>query len=235
MTDYFLPDDYVCNPPLKEHDGPYWTPRRIKSSSYFQYHVYQWARRLADEHRLHRIADIGCGPGTKLMNMFGTEFDVHGFDQPEAIEICRSRYDRGEFEVLDLDDVMACEEKVDIFDLVICADVIEHLEYPERLLEHIRRMSGRHTQILLSTPDRIRLNGTDVRSPNNKAHVREWTRDELQLFLQARGFSVVEAKFFPLMKRTLSVHACLEWWDVLLGKSSKSPCMMILCHADAVT
>lgn len=229
MTDYFLPPDYVCNPPLREQDGPYWTPQRIKSSRYFQYHVYQWARRLADQKPLRRVADIGCGPGTKLMEMFGEQFDIHGFDQPEAIEICRTRYERGTFEVIDLD--RECPEKNEegVFDLVICADVIEHLEYPERLLRHIQRMSDRHTQIILSTPDRVRLNGAEARSPTNKAHVREWTYDEFRCFLEHTGFVIESAETLPLMKRVFSIQAIRHGFHSLLNPVGLNANLMVHC------
>ena len=229
MSNYHLPLAYKPNPPFAHDSGPYWTPKRIHSSSHFQYHVYRWARAIADQHGAKRIADIGCGPGTKLVHFFDDNFERFGYDQQEAIDICRSRYQSAHFEVMDLNQKTQGAGFDQKFDIVICADVIEHLEHPEQLLHFIRQVSTPKTKIILSTPDRVRLNGGEVLSPSNAAHVREWRADELTSFLTSNRFMVEQTQFFPLLKSSLSVRGLRQRWHALFSREQRFPNITMLC------
>ena len=68
------------------------------------------------------------------------------------------------------------------YDLVICADVIEHLVDPDELLGFIERCQPK--VIVLSTPDRNKMR-PDTRGgpPSNFCHVREWAWDEFFYYI----------------------------------------------------
>eukprot|EP00929_Paragymnodinium_shiwhaense_P087773 TRINITY_DN47902_c0_g1_i1.p1 TRINITY_DN47902_c0_g1~~TRINITY_DN47902_c0_g1_i1.p1 ORF type:complete len:388 (+),score=59.00 TRINITY_DN47902_c0_g1_i1:88-1164(+) len=71
--------------------------------------------------------------------------------------------------------------------LVIAADVVEHLQKPERLLAFVAQLLASESArvALLSTPDRHA--NYDRRfhrgPPHNRAHVREWTAEEFGMWL----------------------------------------------------
>lgn len=76
------------------------------------------------------------------------------------------------------------------YDMVICADVIEHVEDPVGLLESIK--SARPKIAVISTPERTLIPGADPLGPPRNIHHRlEWTRDEFAQLL-ADHFSVIE-------------------------------------------
>jgi hypothetical protein len=79
-------------------------------------------------------------------------------------------------------------------DLLICADVIEHIKDPDNLLKFITRANVKI--ILLSTPERTAVAGKyDFGPPENPAHYREWNLEEFKNYI-ARDFSIQEQRIF---------------------------------------
>jgi 2-polyprenyl-3-methyl-5-hydroxy-6-metoxy-1,4-benzoquinol methylase len=99
--------------------------------------------------------------------------DITGIDEPQTIAWCKQHHDFGNWYVDNLED-----PKVDLartFDLIILADVIEHLVKPNKILAVIKRFAFRDTLILVSTPERDVVRGKkDMGPPQNPLHAREW-------------------------------------------------------------
>jgi len=145
----------------------------------WQREVYERARDLMAREGLRTVYDVGCGSGFKLVELL-KDFETTGIDLPETIVSVRRRYpDRnwiaGSFEELELPPA----------DLVICADVIEHVANPDRLLRFIAQSTG--NWFVLSTPDRDLVYGWRNRHrfgpPENPAHVREWSMPEFARYV----------------------------------------------------
>lgn len=230
MDTFYLPTNYRSNPIPMRDGAPYWTPRRVRMSYRYQYHVYRLAAQIAKRKGLKRIADVGCGPGTKLFHFFPPPFEIHGFDLQEAIEICRSRPMHGTFDVLDLAELNPGEKSHGIFDLVICADVVEHLENPRVLFAYLKTLGNHDTVYVVSTPDRDRLHGRGALSPTNPEHVREWTASEFSEFVHSMGFSIIEQRFYPLQKRLLNLASIKSVLLELTGSERGCPNQVLLCR-----
>jgi len=146
----------------------------------WQREVYDYALGVALESKAKRICDFGCGSGFKLMSRF-SEFETVGIDMPETVEFLRETYpDRTWLETIEIGPAM-----FDDFDLVIAADVIEHLLEPDQLLDALARSNVRN--IILSTPAReLLITQEGVRPlgpPRNQHHYLEWTSDEFRNFV----------------------------------------------------
>ncbi len=176
----------------------YWTPERIKTSGHYQYEAYVIAGKLIKDHGLKSVVDIGCGVATKLMKVIWPVcHEVTGIDQKEAVDYCLAHYPRGKFLV---DNLEKPTLRPGQFDLVICADVIEHLTNPDNLIAYIKRLSNKNSYVVLSTPERDVLRGqTNTRSPKPE-HVREWNREELKAYLESRGLKVISQSLIPVAK-----------------------------------
>lgn len=205
---YRIKSGYVANTDNltldREPDTSYWTPARIRKSLLYQHHAYSIARQLLRERGLKRVLDVGCGPATKLMRHLAPHAEVtHGIDQPSAVELCRQRYPgRAEFFATDLE-----QPDLDLphaYDLIVCADVIEHLLAPEHLLRFIRDNAAPSACVLFSTPERDVLRGPECQSCPKPEHVREWNRDEFVAFLEGHGLAVERTRLIPHMKFNLS-------------------------------
>lgn len=192
---YHLPSDYEPNrsrgdAPLS---GKYWSKRRLHLSNRYQYGVYRLARKLAENIAARTVLDLGCGPATKLNQFFDERFHLIGVDTDEAVALCRRLHQRGDYVSLDLDDPTVSIERLPARpDLVICADVIEHVERPDVLLRLCRKMAETGAPIVLSTPCRHRLMGPAARRPSNPEHVREWSQEELRRCVEGYGLAVTD-------------------------------------------
>ena len=192
----FLPDGYQQNPPASaDRDGtPYWEGGRAANDTRFQVPVYRLATRRARQRSASVVMDIGCGSGDKLAEFFGSgPGRVIGVDQDSAIELAASRFPAIKWLSGDLDagggdlwDDLSSQHP----DVTICADVIEHLSDPRGLLQRLHALIGEGL-LVLSTPDRSRLDGNPVGPPGNPRHVREWTADELPGLVRSAGFDVI--------------------------------------------
>jgi len=194
QTEFFLPAGYRTNPLASaDRDGtPYWQHGLANNDVRYQVPVYRLAARRARELAPDLVMDIGCGSGDKLAEIFsGQRHRVVGVDQASAIALARERFRGIEWLSGDLDSEQFWAELANSRpDLVICADVIEHLSDPAGLLRRLRDLVG-DGLLILSTPDRARLRREPLGPPANPRHVREWTAEELALFVRTSGFTIV--------------------------------------------
>lgn len=161
--------------------------------------VYAEARAVADQYGIKRIIDVGCGNGAKLIHYFPSEkFKTIGLDFHGSIVLARCKYPYAHWIECDLN---SSDELFNVFNeinpdepiLLILSDVIEHLPDPRLLLAQLRTVLMRHVanRLVLSTPDRALLDYESYGAyPKNRAHVREWTHEELSVFCQAAGFQI---------------------------------------------
>lgn len=73
------------------------------------------------------------------------------------------------------------------FDVVVCSEVIEHVEDYKQLLLEMARVS--RNSIFISTPNRRHENTLNNGKPKNYWHLREWTKDELDIIFKELGFT----------------------------------------------
>lgn len=164
---YFIHDGYHPRLDNAEYDDRNCTDQ-------FQKDVYIFARKLV--HPGAVVHDIGCGSGYKLAVYF-RDCDTTGFDLPFLMPFLRQRWPRNKWEPIDL------SAEPPRADLVICADVIEHIREPNTLMRYMRRSGA--PRLVLSTPERSLLKcGTDDGPPRNPCHVREWDRFEFAAYVK---------------------------------------------------
>jgi SAM-dependent methyltransferase len=150
--------------------------------------VYPDAAALARVLGSRRIIDLGCGDGSKLAALH-PEFEIVGIDIGANLDRSRERQSVGVWLELDLDS----DDRLPLEDvsgsLFICADVLEHLRFPEKTLRRVREALDRGADALvLSTPERDLVEGDrHLGPPKNPAHVREWNSAELRSFLESCG------------------------------------------------
>jgi len=213
----------------QNREEEYWTRKREKSSLVYQFPTYRYAQRLVQERKLKQVLDIGCGPAVKLMKLIAPNCKtVTGIDQEQVIERDKERYQgrNAKFYVDNFDKPRLQLKKN--FDLIICSDVIEHLEDPDKLLSYVKRFANKKTLILFSTPERDLLRGEGNLLSPKEEHLREWTRRELACYLKEQGFVIEEHFILPSMKPTLTYPFVIEYVKRLLDGTLKHD-QVILC------
>jgi glycosyltransferase involved in cell wall biosynthesis len=152
------------------------------------------------------ILDLGCSSGLLSARLRDAGHRVTGVDVVETPGV-RGRMDR--FLVADLDAGIPSEAGSG-YDLVLAADVLEHLREPERLLRDARRALRPGGSMVACVPNighwypRFRtLLGRfdyDQRGPLDRGHLRFFTRRSVKRMFQREGFAVrrVEPVGLPL-------------------------------------
>lgn len=175
--EYFIHEGYVAREEPKQFDDTPFTNE-------WQLEVYKYAREIFDLEELSGVCDVGCGSAYKLMKYF-RDARIVGLDVSVTCEWLKRKYPGQAW--MELDFKAPPEVKSD---LVIAADVIEHLVDPDKLLSLIETLSPRY--LVISTPDRNLLRfGARNGPPRNLAHVREWSMSEFHAYIQSR-FTVLE-------------------------------------------
>ena len=105
---------------------------------------------LVKQKNLETIADIGCGEGFGLKNLsinnIGTNY--LGLDSSKT-SLKLARNINPEFEYV-LGSIYKTQLKNKSFDMVMCTEVLEHLEDPEAAIVELRRISKKY--VLISVP-----------------------------------------------------------------------------------
>lgn len=236
MIDLHLPRNYRTNPAISPdaEGSPYWSDHRAARTTLFQQPVYRKARRLARRLRPEVIADVGCGAGHKLVHFLGGSASrVLGIDQDSGIQIARREHPHCEWITGDFESEYFWARLEPLTaDLVLCVDVIEHLVDPVPLLRGLRRLAGDSGLVVLSTPDRDRLEGASALGPpRNPRHVREWAPSEATKLATDLGFQVETLlHLFPRAYKMSAAEFRRTVWRALHLKAipDRRNCMVLL-------
>lgn len=147
------------------------------------------------------IHEIGCGEGYWVMRWTELGMAARGSDfSTHVIELARKNaVGRGlapaHFEVRSIYDMEAGRDSAD---LIVCCEVLEHLEHPEAGLRALQRVIGRH--LIVSVPREplwCALNLTRgkyiANLGNTPGHVQHWSKVGF-VSLISKYFNVVEVR-----------------------------------------
>ncbi|WP_235299344.1 class I SAM-dependent methyltransferase [Portibacter marinus] len=147
----------------------------LSNTDHYQDEVYKYAFELLTKFNYNSIVDIGCGSGYKLRKYF-KDYEYIGVEVEPTLSELRKMFDSAKYKTFE-------EIRGHNFDIIICSDVIEHVENPSAfILQIINDIKFKH--LVLSTPERDLVRGRyDYGPPKNKFHYREWNSLEFQDFL----------------------------------------------------
>ena len=158
-----------------------------------------------------KVLDLGCYTGVVLDELKKKGHEVIGAELSEyGINECK----RKEIPVLKYDlNVYPYPFKSESYDVIICAEVIEHLIVPDLILNEIRRILKKDGILILTTPNlaaltrRIKLllgrnPNIDVSLENSSGHVRYYTFSSIIGLLNKYKFKIDKQESdFILLKR----------------------------------
>jgi hypothetical protein len=192
------------------------------ASIVYQPDVYRLAATLARQMSARYLVDIGCGHARKLLEAAAlTSMAPVGIDFGANLEHCRRNHPEKLWVAADLEQPAASLVSGEILrdSVLICADVIEHLRDPDRIVEFLRQWLSVSRLCVLTTPERDLEHGRSHRGPPpNPHHVREWNAAELKSYLLAGGLNVL----FVGLTRSSDRSAEMKTSLVLLGPTSST-------------
>jgi len=162
-----------------EASGDYWAQTRLGVFT-------SWI----DEGDYERILDVGCGSGylTRHLRMRG--HSVAGLERErESLDVGMTYSDRGVFVRADARDAPFMDAS---FDCLVLADVYEHLERPEPLLDECRRLLVPGGHLLISVPAFRFLYGPH---DEHNDHLDRYTASRLTNQLAQAGFASLRTRY----------------------------------------
>jgi methionine biosynthesis protein MetW len=142
------------------------------------------------------ILDVGCGNGYQ-MEPFTEKNMVYGLDISETnVEKALSKEIKAILH--DAEEPFPFED--DFFDVVVCSEVLEHLFFPERVLQECRRVLKDSGSFIVTVPNlycfRNRISiltgrawgSTFIEYPLNQYHIRFFSVDGMKRMLAKAGF-----------------------------------------------
>ncbi len=147
-----------------------------------------------------KILEVGCGTGTLLASIFpekGWGIDI----SLEMIKIAKKRYQGAENLKFSTSEISNFSNKS--LDFIFMCDVIEHLEYPEKIFFQIRKIMHKDTvfictmanprwEWILNLAEKLKL-----KMPEGK-HYR-WSYKQINSFLKKAGLEVEKHGYSLLM------------------------------------
>jgi 2-polyprenyl-3-methyl-5-hydroxy-6-metoxy-1,4-benzoquinol methylase len=136
--------------------------------------------------RPHSVIDVGCGTG-HLLRFIVDETTlapdrIVGVDHAGAgINRARELLPEATWLVEDLFDLPLDGER---FDLVLCTEVLEHLDNPAGAVEVLRGLCAPGGRVVVTVPDGAR--------DSWDGHVNFWDEEELQAFLTPHGLDRID-------------------------------------------
>jgi 2-polyprenyl-3-methyl-5-hydroxy-6-metoxy-1,4-benzoquinol methylase len=210
MTAYVQQDQPSGVPPL-ELTGERTLPDVPAENYWFQRHlaVYEWiGARVAGL----RVIDMACGEGYGSEVLSRSASSVVGVDaNPEAHEHARLRYQRQNltFERGLVDGYG--EESA--YDAVVFLQTIEHVQEPEAVLEHFRRILAPGGVAYVSTPNVLTLAGPDREKSDNPWHIKEYRAEEFDALCRSVFEQVELLGLFHARKLRIHALALSLGWD----------------------
>ena len=99
-----------------------------------------------------KILDVGCGVGNITLQIAHNNYNVLGIDiDNKSIEFAkkRNKFKNCKFMVANAHDLKIKEK----FDVIVCAEVLEHLKYPEKLVESLNQIMKEDGLLIVTIPN----------------------------------------------------------------------------------
>jgi SAM-dependent methyltransferase len=155
---------------------------------------------LVDRTGARDAHEVGCGEGELAIRLAGRGLRVRGTDAfPQVLEEARARAGAAGVEIgFEATPVEELVPERHAAELIVCCEVLEHLQDPERALEALAGLA--RPWLIASVPREPLWRGLNLARlsyvrdlGNTPGHLNHWSRGEFVRFLTSR-FEVVEVR-----------------------------------------
>jgi len=166
--------------------------------------VERWARGK-------QVLDVGCAQGNFSLTLAERGYAVIALDlRPSFLRYLRLKHEWGQVHCVSAS-IEAFPFRPNLFDVVLLGEVIEHVAYPERLLQHLSQLLAPGGILILTTPNGERFHTglptlADIKDrkelvakqfkPDADGHLFLLTRGELEALVREVGLEVASHELF---------------------------------------
>lgn len=185
--------------------------------------IRKWARKKSEG---IQILDAGAGFGqyTYYLSRLNRQWNIIAVDvKQDQVSDCNEFFQKIHrsnviFKVADLTSFMRKE----CFDLILCVDVMEHIEEDQKVFENFYQSMKKEGMLLISTPSD--QGGSDVHEKGEESFIEEHVRngynaDEIKAKLKKAGFSKVSVRYSYGRPGQVSWKLSMKYPMLLLGVS----------------
>ncbi len=140
------------------------------------------------------IIDVGVGPGVFIKLLFDIlsekkcNFSITGIDNSNSsIKKCQELIPTGYFKLDDIFNISYGDEK---FDLVICTEVLEHIQFVKKAIDELYRICRPNGHVIITVP-----NG---KYDSWIGHINFWSEGEFKELL--KGFNLIKFMYLEDQK-----------------------------------
>ncbi len=184
---------------------------------------------LVDTLSFRSVLDVGCGNAETLLwlrSRVASDVSFSGADlSPKTVQRNASRHPFARFFVLDVEQ----ESLDDRFDLILCSEVIEHLEHQPEAIGNLARMVSPGGHLVLTCPT-----GRIHETERYFGHVTHPSRSGLRNLIVNAGLEIVSLENwgFPLYAALKYVTNVRPKWSLRnFGSSDYNSLAKALCQA----
>jgi len=159
-----------------------------------------------------RVLDVGCGSGTIVKRLLKKGKNVIGVDIGKGfLSFCQSSYRNAAFCGADAQYLPFSDN---CFDTIVCSELIEHLDKPEKSLKEFERILRPNGELVITTPNTsvrwalLEAIWTRIRRKTLETNHKCFTKKRLRFLLDSMGFSI-------------SFNASLMFGCLLIAKARK--------------
>lgn len=146
------------------------------------------------------LLDIGCGNGGGSLSLQSQGFAVTGIDLSK-VGVAKARKKGLEAIVCDVE----ADNIPGEYDVIVCLEVLEHLQFPLKVLEKLRRNLSRDGELIISFPNEFHLlrrllilTGKQDFSRYDYPHLRFFDRKEAYRLIVDAGYVLQVEHSIPL-------------------------------------
>lgn len=139
----------------------------------------------SDASGIKRIIDVGCGTGRLLMKLKERlpNAEIAGTDYSDSsIDRCKERMPQGSFFV---SDIHSLGESPVRYDVVLCMEVLEHIQHVDRAICCLRSLLASNGKLLITIPDGMCDTWT--------GHINFWEQIEFEDLLSMNNLQVLNS------------------------------------------
>jgi len=161
--------------------------RYTTSSRIYRWHTAAFHEALYDllaEAEPRTVLDAGCGEGlvADLLASRNPNLRITGVDKSaEAVAFARKHF--GHAAAFRTGSLLDLPFEDDAFDLVLCSEVLEHLDEPGQALEELKRVASKHVLITVPREPVFKMlndAGQALGLCGDPGHVQFWTKNRFQ-------------------------------------------------------